>query len=708
MTSKKYKRKLKLKRDLPQYGLGGDIFGGASAGASAGSVAGPWGVAAGALVGATAGYIGGKKKEKAAERAEIYAQKAKDVQQAFADYTPTGQSYDSIMAKGGKVKSKKTYSTKHIMAAGGEVPPGSEENVYFGDVFQDDGEEAVWEQDYSQGYSEDPAAKMTALDERVARTVSPRGYSDDFGQIFNKLGNFISGKEYESDDDYRDELWRYSLGGNEPLNNFEESKYRPTGSDDTSKYLSIKNLSKNDPKVLQRLLEMTNNPDSVNITDRPLELTDINKAYFNSSKSYGTKDFDKMSDAQLDNVKNMYSNTDVLGNYKVSRGNDDKGSYISIYDKWDLANPLANSYLDRIPEIYDRIYYKQNKDVDSQREAGKVAYDYLPIDDTNEYAMGGNIRQKYAMGGNVPVELEGGESGVSPDGQDFNVEGPSHANGGVPMELPEGTDVYSDQLKKEGTNKTYSQLNKQITNRLSKYENTMKDPNTTGLSKKTARLMINKLKGQQKDLFVDQEKSKYQKGGFNSKYKFEGGGNVGTVASALPALYNIGQGLFGKADTRDPGDYMNYSGMAAAKNMYNQKYDISNQLDASRRATAVGKHNVRSAAGGRQDLIGGYAALAGQRAMNDSNAYAQKHNMESQYRAQGAQMQATVGAQNAQTRMSIADYNAKAEAAQQGYLQEGMSQLSGVAQQYQKTKNQQSNDAIKLEMLKQMFPNFNI
>lgn len=43
----------------------------------------------------------------------------------------------------------------------------------------------------------------------------------------------------------------------------------------------------------------------------------------------------------------------VLGDYKVSKGEDEKGKYYSYYDKWDLngAGPIGNPY-----EIYGRIY----------------------------------------------------------------------------------------------------------------------------------------------------------------------------------------------------------------------------------------------------------------------------------------------------------------------------------------------------------------
>ena len=67
---------------------------------------------------------------------------------------------------------------------------------------------------------------------------------------------------------------------------------------------------------------------------------------------------------------------------------------------------------------------------------------------------------------NVPVEVEGGEMMETPDGQVAEIEGPTHENGGVKTELPEGTKIYSDRLKVNG--KTMSERKQRREQRLSK------------------------------------------------------------------------------------------------------------------------------------------------------------------------------------------------------------------------------------------------
>lgn len=58
-----------------------------------------------------------------------------------------------------------------------------------------------------------------------------------------------------------------------------------------------------------------------------------------------------------------------------------------------------------------------------------------------------------ALGGqvpNIPVEIEGGEVGETPDGQIFEAKGPSHEQGGIDINLPEMTEMFSKRIKIDG------------------------------------------------------------------------------------------------------------------------------------------------------------------------------------------------------------------------------------------------------------------
>lgn len=59
----------------------------------------------------------------------------------------------------------------------------------------------------------------------------------------------------------------------------------------------------------------------------------------------------------------------------------------------------------------------------------------------------------FAYGGTVPgvpVEVEGDEVGQLPSGNLIEFNGPSHENGGIDVELPEGTEIFSKRIKVKG------------------------------------------------------------------------------------------------------------------------------------------------------------------------------------------------------------------------------------------------------------------
>jgi hypothetical protein len=106
------------------------------------------------------------------------------------------------------------------------------------------------------------------------------------------------------------------------------------------------------------------------------------------------------------------------------------------------------------------------------------------------------------------IEAEGGETALIPSGNDntyshFNIQGKRHTNGGVPLNVPEGTFIYSDTKKmklggsvlkvfgkSDKTSKKYTPaaLAKQYD--LNKYTAILENPNSSKLEKRTAELMI--------------------------------------------------------------------------------------------------------------------------------------------------------------------------------------------------------------------------
>lgn len=106
------------------------------------------------------------------------------------------------------------------------------------------------------------------------------------------------------------------------------------------------------------------------------------------------------------------------------------------------------------------------------------------------------------------IEAEGGETALIPNGNDdtyshFNIQGKRHTNGGVPLNVPEGTFIYSDTKKmklggavlnvfgksgKSSKKYTPAALAKQYD--LNKYTAILESPKSSKIEKRTAELMI--------------------------------------------------------------------------------------------------------------------------------------------------------------------------------------------------------------------------
>lgn len=354
------------------------------------------------------------------------------------------------------------------------------------------------------------------------------------------------------------------------------------------------------------------------------------------------------------------------------------------------------------------------------------------------FAMGGQATLDPAMlqqAGMIPAEVEGGESMTLPTGDEINVQGPSHAAGGVDVEIPGGTRIYSDQLTVPGSKETFSDANKKLTSKMSKYEKILNNPKATHLAKGTARKMLAKLTGEQDQLFqiqqtinhnnsnLKQSSSTYAKGGAAFPINYIAGSNDksmtglagrvqnkvrdidwGNVAALAPALYNIGSGLFGKAESMNPEDYYNPYEAQALSAMKNRRINLDPIVEENRAAAATARYNLRSGARTRSELLGGYAPIAAGEARGNAMARMQAQQLNNQYSGETASMMANLGAQRAATSMQIADMNAQNKAAKRNMTATGLSQLGQFAQVASQRKNLKEADDTRIETLKYMYP----
>ncbi len=370
---------------------------------------------------------------------------------------------------------------------------------------------------------------------------------------------------------------------------------------------------------------------------------------------------------------------------------------------------------------------------------------------TPTYAYGGQV-------GSPNAEIEGGEMVQTPNGEMpnaiqgggmqqqsgnmFEAQGASHAQGGIDTELPNGTRIFSDKLKKGDM--TYADHAAPMSKKLGKYEEMMNNPKSTQIEKNTAKRMMSKLNGQLDGLFNEQEASKpvvdnsqkfenggiSLKGGTNYQYgdqdQFAAGtnpyattqstiqpelyntedfsgeleqstqdpnffqragqklkgldyGNIGyKAAQAAPALYNIGRGLF--EDTKQYDPIYNPYEASALNELKQRKYNMEPELEQNRLSAATSRRNLRTTA----PSVGAYRAnlaaiqAAEGRAMGETQARAQ--NIQNQYRADYAGALGQYGQQRAGAQALAQQQTERARAAKEQLLQTGLGQLSQFGQ----------------------------
>lgn len=123
-----------------------------------------------------------------------------------------------------------------------------------------------------------------------------------------------------------------------------------------------------------------------------------------------------------------------------------------------------------------------------------------------------NNYQQYAMGGqsnNPNAEVEGDELMRYPDGSTQLMNGPSHENGGIPVNIPQGTEIFSDRLKLPGSKQTIAEEAKKYAT--DKEDKILSNKKSTSIAKNTAKLSSQFKQQKLDELFNAQEQLKQAK-----------------------------------------------------------------------------------------------------------------------------------------------------------------------------------------------------
>lgn len=214
------------------------------------------------------------------------------------------------------------------------------------------------------------ASATEGIRKNLAENLNPYSYEDPLGRIYKaSRGEKSSSREFTDEeaksnfglDKERVDLLQIVMGQPQKHNAVTKSKYKPTESKDPdAEYYSSKFTEKEIKSDLSKALRVAQakagKEGTVNIKQ---VISSIVTPTESEKKLYGTET----------NVSG------TLGQFKIDKGVDEKGHYISYYDIWDL-NPIPETGVNTIdvgvgkvasyltkkaglksPEIYGRIYY---------------------------------------------------------------------------------------------------------------------------------------------------------------------------------------------------------------------------------------------------------------------------------------------------------------------------------------------------------------
>ena len=188
------------------------------------------------------------------------------------------------------------------------------------------------------GITDERMQKQNIVKKQIYNNLQPRSYEDPIKRTYKALLGKNSGRDVH-DMPHREDAWALYMGNPQKYNTFGVSKYKPSKtSEDNVVYYTINKIGNEnfEDALLKRDIDAPYNPD-----------VDYN---------------------------------DVMGNFKLDKGEDEHGKYISYYDKWDL-NPFAlknpinkkeiTTDIGKPFEIYNRVYYRENPDANKYAEYDK-------------------------------------------------------------------------------------------------------------------------------------------------------------------------------------------------------------------------------------------------------------------------------------------------------------------------------------------------
>lgn len=132
-------------------------------------------------------------------------------------------------------------------------------------------------------------------------------------------------------------------------------------------------------------------------------------------------------------------------------------------------------------------------------------YEFVSYD-SDKFPNGGMISTDQP---NANAEVELSEVMRYPNGHTIQADSPSHENGGLKVNLPSGSQIFSDRLKMPGLKKTFAKLAEKF--KTGKEEKVLSDPKADTTAKTTAKLIAQVKQAKLDQLFQAQESLKQSK-----------------------------------------------------------------------------------------------------------------------------------------------------------------------------------------------------
>jgi hypothetical protein len=204
---------------------------------------------------------------------------------------------------------------------------------------------------------------------------------------------------------------------------------------------------------------------------------------------------------------------------------------LKTWNNIDVIEPNQLQYLNN-PKIPNVQFHPDMFHVDypNQMQQG-IDTRYYNKDGTPVFADGGLSIKEIGGNGTPSIEVEGRENITTPQGYSENINGPSHAEGGIPLNLPDGTIIFSEKLKDPLTGKSYAKMAKKFETK--KDFDTLNSTYVDNIGENTAKLNIKFKNDKLQSLFAIQEANKLigEHGEdvakeAKSKFKFVSGGGV--------------------------------------------------------------------------------------------------------------------------------------------------------------------------------------